>query len=447
MNDKNFNSALLLAILLTLVAVFAQQFFPQKRFTVWPNSQINVYFYSSVQGNSAGDSAQAAFWLDKDKSIWRCNYPSVTNEEYFACSFNALFEKTLDTGIDLSGYTHLNLKVSYTGSAHRMRVYVRNFDAAYSNVQDSNSTKFNAITLHTSDLHQELSIGLDEFIVADWWLSDYDIPRKLSRPDMRNAMTLGIDYVEGMTPGNHDMQIEKIEFVGKWISAEHWYLCILFCWMLGIFCYAIVKLTQLKKQTKHDVSIIHQLSDKNARLQLEKDKFRHLSTVDALTQTYNRFGIDSIINSLISLHKNSDKRQALPEFALMLLDIDHFKRINDRRGHDAGDRILRNIAAIISQQINEQDFLGRWGGEEFIVIMPGTTKETAFILAEKIRLLINETMFEQHNPLYVTISIGVSEKHDNEDFATCFKRADNALYAAKAQGRNCCVMATDDLSV
>lgn len=447
MNDKSFNSALLVAILLTLVAVFAQQFFPQKRFTVWPNSDINVYFYSSAQGNSAGDNAPAAFWLDQDQSIWRCNYPHITNSDYFACSFNALFEKALDTGIDLSGYTHLNLKLRYTGSAHRLRVYIRNFDPAYSNTQDANSTKFNYINLHTGDLENELHIGLDEFSVADWWLTDYDIPRELSRPDMHNAMTLGIDYVEGMEPGNHDMQIEKIEFAGEWISAEHWYLLILFCWMLGIFFYAIIKLIQLNKQSKHDVSIIHQLSDKNARLQLEKDKFRHLSTVDALTQTYNRFGIDNIISSLISLHKNSDKRRALPDFALMLIDIDHFKRINDRRGHDAGDRVLRNIAAIINQHINQHDFLGRWGGEEFIVIMPDATKETAFILAEKIRVLINETLFEQHNPLCVTISVGVSEKRDNEDFATCFKRVDNALYAAKAQGRNCCVMATDNLPV
>lgn len=443
MNDKSFNSALLLAILLTLVAVFAQQFFPQKHFSVWPNPQLNTYFYSSV----SSDSPPAAFWLDQEKGVWRCVYPEINHSEYFACSINVLFEKAVDTGIDLSGYSHLNIKLRYTGSAHRMRIYIRNFDPVYSKIEDANSTKFNAITLHTSDLENELHINLDEFIVADWWLSDYDIIRELSRPDMRNAMTLGMDYVEGLEPGNHDMQIEKIEFVGEWISAEHWYLLILACWMLGIFSYAIFKLTQLKQQSQHDVNIIHQLSNKNARLQLEKDKFRHLSRVDALTQTYNRFGIDNIISTLININKASGNIRELPDFALMLIDIDHFKRINDRRGHDTGDRVLQNIASIISQNINAQDFLGRWGGEEFIVIMPDTNKEQAILLAEKIRLIIYNTVFEPNTPLSVTISAGVSEKLDSEDFPTCFKRTDNALYAAKAQGRNCCVMATNDLPV
>jgi diguanylate cyclase (GGDEF)-like protein len=130
----------------------------------------------------------------------------------------------------------------------------------------------------------------------------------------------------------------------------------------------------------------------------------------------------------------------------MVVDIDHFKRINDRRGHDAGDRILQSISAIISKGIRPHDFLGRWGGEEFVVIMPSTRKEFALALAEKIRLMIYDTVFEAANPLSVTASFGVSDKLPGEDFATTFKRADKALYEAKAQGRNCCVLADDQLS-
>jgi diguanylate cyclase (GGDEF)-like protein len=440
MNDKRFNTALLLGILLTLIAVFAQQFFPQKRFTAWPNPHHTTYFYSSENVNGQ----PVAYWLDEETSVWRCSYPAVEGN-YFACSFNAFFGASLDHGVDLSTYTHLNLKLRYTGSAHRMRIYLRNFDAAYSSVDDGNSTKFNAVTLHTSDLQEELHIGMNEFLVGDWWLIQYDIPRSLSRPDMRNVITFGIDYVEELEPGNHDMQIEKVEFVGEWISAEDWYLLILASWMLGVFSYAIYRLTKLQRQSWRDVKVIHLLSDKNARLQLEKDKFRHLSTVDPLTQAYNRFGIDNIISSLISLNTSSGAARNSPDFALLLIDIDHFKRINDRRGHDMGDHILQKVAATISQNINAQNFLGRWGGEEFIVIMPDTNKETALKLAEKIRTAIHETTFDPNNPISVTISAGVSDRLDNETFASCFKRADNALYTAKASGRNCCVMAEDEL--
>jgi diguanylate cyclase (GGDEF)-like protein len=82
---------------------------------------------------------------------------------------------------------------------------------------------------------------------------------------------------------------------------------------------------------------------------------------------------------------------------------------------------------------------------EFLVIMPDTDKDTAFKLAEKIRLVIHETTFEPQDPLSVTISVGVSDRLENEAFASCFKRADDALYAAKAQGRNTVVMAKEEL--
>jgi diguanylate cyclase (GGDEF)-like protein len=444
MNDKSFNSILLLAILATLIAVFGQQYFPKKRLLAWPNANFISYFYSSNQP----DGSPAAFWVDQQKNLWRCVYPEDDKSEYFACSFNFLFgTPEQQSPADLSGFTHINLKLNYTGSANKLRIYIRNANPVYYKPEDPNSSKFHALTLHTRDLNKEIQINMDEFFVADWWIGQYDIPRGLSRPEFSRSVSVGIDFVEGQQPGNHDMQIEKIEFVGEWISAERWYLFILAAWMLGIFIYAITKLIQLRQQTKHDVQVINELSSDNQQLKLETDKFRRLSTVDPLTQAYNRFGIDQIVATLMIFNKEKDEHKNAPDFALMIIDIDHFKRINDRRGHDAGDRVLQNISAIISKGIRTQDFLGRWGGEEFIVIMPSTRKEFAIALAEKIRLMIYDTVFEPDNPLSVTASFGISDKLDDEDFATTFKRADKALYEAKAQGRNCCVIADDKMSL
>ena len=439
MNDKSLNTALLLALVLTLVAVTAHQYFPQKRLLAWPNQEIKSYFYSSAPKGST----PPAFWVDKQQSLWRCAYPDIDRNQYFACSFNALFEKALDRGIDLSDYSHVNLSINYTGNAHRIRVYLRTFDPAFSTIADSNSTKVNTLLIHTRDLHKELRVDLDEFVVADWWLNDYDIPRELARPDFSNVMTLGLEYVEGQEPGNQDMQIEKIEFAGEWISAEKWYLLILVCWMLGIFCYSVIKLIQLRKQTKRDGSVIKQLNTNNAALKLETDKFRRLSTVDTLTQTYNRFGIEQAVSTLMA--SNNRSAATAPGFALLIIDVDHFKRINDRRGHDVGDQVLQRIARIITESIRPEDFIGRWGGEEFIVIMPNAEKEAAFTMAEKIRMDIYGTPFEPNNPLSITASFGVSARLYNEDFASTFKRADKALYEAKAQGRNCSVIADDVL--
>ncbi|WP_039915878.1 GGDEF domain-containing protein [Cellvibrio mixtus] len=440
MNDKHFSSVLLLAIFVTVIAVIAQKFFPDKRLTVWPNTNYINYFYTS----STDKENPPAYWVDQSRGLWRCAYPVDDNSEYFACSFNILFAEKLNRGIDLSGYSYMNIKLNYSGSAKKVRIFFRNFNPAYSTVEDTNSTKFHSMMLYTSDLGREVSINLDEFIVGDWWLGQYDIPRHLSRPEMDNVSSFGIDYVEGKQPGNHDIEIEKIEFVGGWISAENWYLLILGCWMLGIFIFAITRLIQLLRQTQYDVQIINQLNNTNEQLQQEKDKFRRLSTVDPLTQAYNRFGIDQIVSMICS--KEKQQNQDAPVFALIIIDIDHFKRINDRRGHDTGDRVLQMISTIIAKGIRPQDFLGRWGGEEFIVILPDTRKEFAIALAEKLRFMIADTEFEPDNPLAVTASFGVSDKREEEDFATTFKRADIALYAAKAQGRNCSVIAEDELT-
>ncbi|HSC68226.1 MAG TPA: GGDEF domain-containing protein [Cellvibrio sp.] len=441
MTDKNFNTVLLLAILITLLAVIAQKYFPQKQLSVWPNNYI-YYFYSS--GESTGKPN--AYWLDQEKGLWRCNRPEDDQTQYFICSFNAIFfPDQKERGLDLRGYTHLKIKLKFWGTAKKLRISLRNFDPAYSKVDDSGSSKFQSVILHTKDLENEVNISLSEFVVADWWLSQYDIPRALSAPDMSNVATMGMDYVEQLEPGNQDIQVESIELVGGWISAENWYLAILGCWMVGIFIFAVTRLIQLQAQTKHDVHIINSLNRSNAELQEEKDRFRRLSTVDPLTQAYNRFGIDQIVSTLMICSVERDHNQYAPNFALIVLDIDFFKHINDQRGHDAGDRVLQEISQIVNKAIRPQDFLGRWGGEEFVVILPSTTKEFALALAEKIRLTIYDTVFEPANPLAVTASFGVSDKLVEEDFATTFKRADCALYAAKSRGRNCCVLAEDEL--
>jgi diguanylate cyclase (GGDEF)-like protein len=199
----------------------------------------------------------------------------------------------------------------------------------------------------------------------------------------------------------------------------------------------------LNAQTQHDTQIINQLSNTNEQLREETNKFRRLSTVDPLTQLYNRFGIDQIIASL-SGHGYLETSTA-PKYALIIIDIDHFKHINDERGHDTGDLVLQQVAKTIQTHLRAGDYVGRWGGEEFIVIMPGSSKKSAMEMAETIREAIVTTPNNLGAPLLVSASFGVSERNEDEDFASCFKRADNALYKAKAQGRNRCVYADEQL--
>jgi diguanylate cyclase (GGDEF)-like protein len=122
-----------------------------------------------------------------------------------------------------------------------------------------------------------------------------------------------------------------------------------------------------------------------------------------------------------------------------MFDIDFFKHINDSFGHDVGDKVLKAVAKMVSENIRNTDIFARYGGEEFIIIAPETTKEDAKILAEKLRSLIRNLHFEEG--INVTCSFGVAslEKHDTKE--TLLKRADEALYEAKKTGRNKVVVA------
>src|SRR5690606_8020006 len=189
---------------------------------------------------------------------------------------------------------------------------------------------------------------------------------------------------------------------------------------------------QLRRQSGLDQQRISELDSNNRRLQSEREKLRKLSTTDALTGVMNRHGFSQAIEAW-----GLDK---LAGCTLILLDIDHFKRINDRRGHDTGDRVLRDAAQLLKQHVRERDLLARWGGEEFVLLCPDTSASRAFSLAEKLRNLISDSTFEPEKPLTITASLGIAVISEEESFDSAFKRADQALYQAKSQGRNCTIL-------
>ena len=121
----------------------------------------------------------------------------------------------------------------------------------------------------------------------------------------------------------------------------------------------------------------------------------------------------------------------------MVCDIDLFKRINDSYGHLAGDKVLTIIARSLQRNLRVSDFIARFGGEEFVILMPGTTAEDAKIVAEKLRKKIEQSPFNfKKEPVQITISFGISQFAMDEHADEVFSRADKALYKAKKLGRN-----------
>lgn len=186
-------------------------------------------------------------------------------------------------------------------------------------------------------------------------------------------------------------------------------------------------------------SKLHQMEQESAEFRQELESQKAKALTDTLTGLPNREAYNQ---------RAFDEKQRQNRFnqqlCLVVCDIDHFKRINDSFGHQAGDRVLSVLAKTLVQRLRAVDFIARYGGEEFVILLPDTPLDGAWHLMEQIRTAIATAPLRfQQNPLQVSLSMGVVEVKADESIEQAFQRADQLLYVAKAEGRNRCVKETD----
>jgi diguanylate cyclase (GGDEF)-like protein len=174
------------------------------------------------------------------------------------------------------------------------------------------------------------------------------------------------------------------------------------------------------------VSAVNWFKEQNAHAHAHAAIMADLANTDYLTNTSNRRHIDAIYRSEIEAHATTSK-----DFSVIILDLDDFKRINDHYGHDRGDKVLQEMASLIRSHLRPSDRLGRWGGEEFIILASDADAARAFEIGERIRKLVEEHSFGI--PEKLTASLGVASTPGID----LIKSADEALYRAKARGKNC----------
>ena len=189
----------------------------------------------------------------------------------------------------------------------------------------------------------------------------------------------------------------------------------------------------LNAQVVQERLVAGAMRDQSLAIQADYEQLSERSSRDALTQAYNHGHIEAQLR----LHIASLQRRH-EDFSVLMMDIDHFKQVNDQHGHLMGDQVLRQLAARVQCTLRQSDLFGRWGGEEFMVLLPHTSQAAAQETAERLRQEVKSMVFESEaGPFGITISIGVAQLQPDEAADALVARVDAAMYAAKHAGRDC----------
>ena len=373
------------------------------------------------KGNSV-----ASLVRTKDALIMRCALSA--GYEWPFCKLQFLLGEA-GKGVDLSLFDTITFDIRYSGrSPKRVRVHVVNFEPEFSTIGDWNSQRFNEAVLDLPD-HSTLTIPVDVLHTADWWVNMRKVPLSKTRTRLDNVTALELSTTSAAVGEQLAIEVRSIQFRGKWISQARLLMYLLFAWIgCGILGLSL-SLQQSRSKLLASNMRLEQLAAINRALELEARELAGQAHTDPLTGALNRQGLRAALMRRLDTPAHYGK-----DMAVIFMDLDHFKQINDRHGHDTGDEVLRRFAAIVRREVRAGDKLVRWGGEEFLLVCPETFREHAAILAEKLR----SAMATQDWPhgLQVTCSFGATALNPEEDIGSAIARADAALYVAKSNGRN-----------
>lgn len=270
------------------------------------------------------------------------------------------------------------------------------------------------------------------FQMLRWGISHLKITGVL---DLQYAMSVGVSsrepqLLEIFNKAIVDTtEVERQRVLNNWLSIEYQQSQnnVLFWQLLVGVSLVLLVLVYRHRQVRH-----HNRNLRDLNNQLEQ-----ISRHDHLTGLANRYALHERFS--VEVDAANQTKQV---FSIILLDLDYFKSINDEYGHDAGDDVIRQFAELLNSMVRENDLVGRWGGEEFLILCSQTSQNGALQLAEQVRGHVQSYRFAVEQQ--ITASFGLSEYRHGETIGDTIKRADDALYRAKNNGRNQIVMADSD---
>lgn len=425
MTSAAFETALLCLLLLTAAAIIWQNQILERTVRFTPATTAS----SSYLVFSDGDIGGKSFARYLGPMHLDCELRSGNAYPY--CGFELFVDRNRGIhGLDLSHMHSLAITMMYRGASTSFRVHLKNFDPSYSHAADDESPKYLRVEADTTPGKlQRAEFVLDDFGVADWWLRKHKLAPEFGRPQFDNITSLIVETGSEAPMGRHDFEVREIEIRTAILSDAEWYSLLLGIWIVMIVTYLGYRISNLR----------HALRERRTLEALALRDAQDAARRDHLTGILNRRGVTERFDTLIN------ERGATFSTAVIMIDIDHFKKLNDTHGHDYGDKVLSAFATVLSRNVRVVDMAARWGGEEFIVVCTDIDRRGAQRVADKIRQSIETFDFGPCGQ--VTASLGIYWSHVTQaELVPMVALADLALYSAKAGGRNCCKLHGAEMS-
>ncbi|MFL6629705.1 MAG: GGDEF domain-containing protein [Vitreoscilla sp.] len=386
-----------------------------------------------VDDSSSGGKTSSTLRRDGDDLVMDCEIRPGYAWPYCTLVFELARPPQ---GVDLSAYGAMTVEASFVGpeKATQLRLFVLDFDPLYSKVGQDGTAKVQEF-VYDPQARPVLNARLSQFAVSSWWANEHPVDAEHSGLEMDNVVAVQVSTGGNVQPGHHELRLHRIDFTGKIISPAAFRLGVIAFWGVLALAWSLLHALRLRRDlalTRHGKAALESLNK-----QLREDA-RHLTNVakrDALTGVLNRHGLR---DELARAAERGDER--FFPVSIVFIDIDHFKRINDAHGHAVGDQVITQIADVICGAVQRDDLCARWGGEEFLLIFPGTKVSDARAIAERLRRALHQR--EWPMGMQVTGSFGVAQASAGEDLVEGIRRADEAMYAAKSQGRDRVELAT-----
>lgn len=361
---------------------------------------------------AAGGTSTVSRILNKPLA-WSCQ---ITNSaDYPFCGFGFGVGSSMSKGLNLSGFHTVKLQMDYQGPGSLMRVYLKNSNPVYSRPGIPESDKYNYIDVAASKGLVTYELPFSSFAVADWWKALEKIQPEHSDPEFANIVSVEAQFGQDGAAGAYKVNFRSVFFERRLVSNEQFYGALALIWIA-----LIVAVLWHGRQQVH------------AREKAEAERLRWASEHDALTHLPNRRAFQARLQTatLKAMERGSS-------VALLLLDLDHFKHVNDSLGHPAGDELLKHTAQRLLNALGRNDFVARIGGDEFAIIVEDVKSD------EDVLAIGNRSLERLKKPMQIagrlvttggSVGAAIFPKH-GASAGELVNAADTALYALKDSGR------------